>query len=779
MSDDVNTLVPNEPLRKWKRALPQGLLKWKALSLQALGWKSKTDEQTNTFKAMNESCQIIRERVMRGNDEFGAEKTQGLLKGAGKEFKTYHARLIDFESADPRTPDLVQGLKAAAQAYIDHYNKHSKKQQQEPNNIAKKKACEATLKELYKFELVDQVEALGAPPWDNVQSMQAASLKTSLAISSLPPGEQRVEEVGGQHASAAFWIKEQGDKFPTFIFKLPGTSVREGYPDGGEPGREALSGRMAEMLNGALGLSLPVPETQVVSVAKESLPPESIEQLVGKGIIVDQNVYSGSVQRFEDTEGEIQLMTLARREQVPTQATQELAIFDTILLNTDRHGGNLLVKSGNNGEPELVPIDHGLCLPSRGSDEAISNRMGDTLSNALLRLPGSHQPFTQQARQSLAQLDPDALAQAMKNERAVLEIAHPSLAGTVSDECIELSRRSAMFLKRAASRLTPAAVQVGIARFNMELFAPDLNMDDFNDLADRIIGELEKQQDAIAECFLMPAQMQRQMEDDLAGKGWQVGKFSRGNSILSNPAMALRIWKSGIQAPSGEPEPPDPNRRPVDIDEQMLTVLEEARSTFPELKIPDNGDGKRKILEDWHDFTLLGGLDGLREAIGLVGVRGRNVTKAYENLKQAAIYLRQAKGLKQALANDNTDDALVDIRHSIEYINDIKAALEPTKREKVEQEIELIEKKALDKQQPMDDNAKKQALTTLGQLRQSLTDEARTRLLGKYKIYIDTVKDEKNETLAKQGRVQVEQRYEITIGYNTLKRLNPALADAS
>lgn len=40
-----------------------------------------------------------------------------------------------------------------------------------------------------------------------------------------------------------------------------------------------------------------------------------------------------------------------------------IGILDIRLFNTDRHAGNMLVRKGCDGQHQLVPIDHGFCLP--------------------------------------------------------------------------------------------------------------------------------------------------------------------------------------------------------------------------------------------------------------------------------------------------------------------------------------------------------------------------------------------------------------------------------
>jgi hypothetical protein len=44
---------------------------------------------------------------------------------------------------------------------------------------------------------------------------------------------------------------------------------------------------------------------------------------------------------------------------------QRIALLDMRLLNLDRHDGNILVTAKDDGSYNLVPIDHGCCLPTR------------------------------------------------------------------------------------------------------------------------------------------------------------------------------------------------------------------------------------------------------------------------------------------------------------------------------------------------------------------------------------------------------------------------------
>ena len=70
----------------------------------------------------------------------------------------------------------------------------------------------------------------------------------------------------------------------------------------------------------------------------------------------------GSVQQFISNKGAMRNQPLEVKGKIPAQDCQKIAILDTITLNVDRHGGNLMIND-ESGTPNLVPIDHGLTFP--------------------------------------------------------------------------------------------------------------------------------------------------------------------------------------------------------------------------------------------------------------------------------------------------------------------------------------------------------------------------------------------------------------------------------
>ncbi|CAH2033900.1 unnamed protein product [Thlaspi arvense] len=84
----------------------------------------------------------------------------------------------------------------------------------------------------------------------------------------------------------------------------------------------------------------------------------------------------------------------------PVSAVHRIGILDVRILNTDRHSGNLLVRKldgvGMFGQVELIPIDHGLCLPETLEDPYFE----------WIHWPQASIPFSEDELKYIANLDP-------------------------------------------------------------------------------------------------------------------------------------------------------------------------------------------------------------------------------------------------------------------------------------------------------------------------------------------------------------------------------------
>jgi len=106
---------------------------------------------------------------------------------------------------------------------------------------------------------------------------------------------------------------------------------------------------------------------------------------------------------------------------------QRIAQYDIRTFNLDRNGENLLVCKNNNGEYELVPIDHSYILPS-----VISNSWFEWMNWKQVK-----QPITNEVRKYIEEID---------IESDVLKLR----ALGISEECINIFKLSTLVLKRGA-----------------------------------------------------------------------------------------------------------------------------------------------------------------------------------------------------------------------------------------------------------------------------------------------------------------------------------------
>jgi len=111
-----------------------------------------------------------------------------------------------------------------------------------------------------------------------------------------------------------------------------------------------------------------------------------------------------------------------------------IGILDIMLLNTDRHGGNILVSFENGMDsPSLIPIDHGFCFPENLQDFS-------SLWFEWLSWPQAKIPFSQDLKEFvLEELDIEEKIALMKD------------LGMENKNCHELIRKAMKLLKQAVS----------------------------------------------------------------------------------------------------------------------------------------------------------------------------------------------------------------------------------------------------------------------------------------------------------------------------------------
>lgn len=118
----------------------------------------------------------------------------------------------------------------------------------------------------------------------------------------------------------------------------------------------------------------------------------------------------------------------------PVTAVHRIGILDIRILNTDRHAGNLLVRKldgvGRFGQVELVPIDHGLCLPESLEDPYFE----------WIHWPQASLPFSEDELQYIDHLDPFCDSDILRMELPMIREA-----------CLRVLVLCTTFLKEAAA----------------------------------------------------------------------------------------------------------------------------------------------------------------------------------------------------------------------------------------------------------------------------------------------------------------------------------------
>ncbi|CAK7326425.1 unnamed protein product [Dovyalis caffra] len=117
----------------------------------------------------------------------------------------------------------------------------------------------------------------------------------------------------------------------------------------------------------------------------------------------------------------------------PVSAVHRIGILDIRIFNTDRHAGNLLVRKldgvGRFGQVELIPIDHGLCMPETLEDPYFE----------WIHWPQASIPFSDDELDYIGKLDPGKDCDMLRMELPMIREA-----------CLRVLILCTIFLKEAA-----------------------------------------------------------------------------------------------------------------------------------------------------------------------------------------------------------------------------------------------------------------------------------------------------------------------------------------
>jgi len=183
---------------------------------------------------------------------------------------------------------------------------------------------------------------------------------------------------------------------------------------------------------------------------------------------------TGSLQEYVVNEGASWDVGPSR---FPVQEVHKIGILDMRIFNNDRHGGNILMKENEQGNLELVPIDHGLSLSS-------------TLDRAWfewMSWPQAKKPFDEKSLSYIERIDIE------RDAKMLTDMG-------ISEEAVRTMILSTTLLKKgAAAGLNLYQIGSIAARENLE--SPSLLeqiVKDSNDSMDIILERMEEEVSKIA-----------------------------------------------------------------------------------------------------------------------------------------------------------------------------------------------------------------------------------------------------------------------------------------
>ena len=640
----------------------------------------KREQHQQDASAFTEMAPVLGD-VKRSNVPLGmARNIAKNHKNAEPEFKQYLVELQALEDAkagvdpaervDPRLAatliDQCRSAVAAAQAYLAHVESLGEPQQGSPEIRSRRQHCEEGIKSASQYALAMEIDRAGPPaenaPWDRVTQLRVAG---AMAQFRYEQGNKKLQGLdddgGGKGASDSYWLRsksiaEVGSELGTgkaakgsreFIFKPADgedapVGMKESHQKGAGSAKEALASSNAKLFAAQTGIDLGVPETTVVSMGQHAIKNGDLGSpaLVGSA----QQLAAGASTQV----GDLPHDAFAK---IKPKEVQKIALLDIMSLSMDRHGGNIMVDTTDPDDPKMIPIDHGATLPNRQAFSNTKVRMGGILMekppsivNALLKIPSAFEPFDPEIVAGLDLLDPAAIETDMQAQLGAMDQVHPGLdaANKVGADSLQMSKRSMMFLKKAAKVMSPAEVQLALTQHGEELFdAPD-DEATIDDIADQIIAKAAPRKAAYQEVLgLTPDQLDKVIMF-LAANGWARTEIQAAELVMADPVAAMALFKG--KSRNAAPLPTTPFETPSGGPKLQIeqTEVDALKRDFPECKYAEAAtDGRRKeFILCYRAFRALGTKTDLDSRVRAIGgtapkspIAGLQILKAWAALQ--------------------------------------------------------------------------------------------------------------------------------------------------
>jgi len=342
-------------------------------------------------------------------------------------------------------------------------------------------------------------DKLGAPPWDDeAKRAKASELEVKLFFEENPMKQRARQE--GATVSGTWFVervpkdkggkrtregsgRDEGGKNDVYIFK-----PIDAEPDGADmfgPGwkkgcgapREAMSKTVNDTLQRVTGLDIGVCETSLIALDTDKLPdttggfatgagpkrPGALQHMVNaKGPIADFLNKDPRPKNFDQlpADKKKKFLEAEKKEQeffesVPKEDYSKIALFDMMTMQMDRHAANVLVAEDADGNNRMVPIDHGLSMPTKEGFKSACGRMGKG-QNVLASMPQSETLLDPAVLKGLEAIDPNEIESEMRKSYTKMKTQFPETADMFgpNEESFTIVKRSAIFLKKAGPKLT-------------------------------------------------------------------------------------------------------------------------------------------------------------------------------------------------------------------------------------------------------------------------------------------------------------------------------------
>ena len=594
--------------------------------------QQQTDKRAEGHAQMHEALSTSVEFMRKAMVPTGVIKDQQAVREAAAKIPEIAGMLSAMRDAT-QTPDKDNGaaMEAAARDVL------AKAQADADEDTAALAA--QVLARGAMMRLVAEYEDLGDPPWDTAKADRASELQAELFFieGAITQGKPTYEAPGlgsDSGASESWWIERQDVSDPgnpegkkKYIFKpaeLEAT-VLTGLPPGSGAPREVLAKRLDELMAGA-GFDIGVSPTTLASIDAAHLG--TIDPAKGQMM--------GSMQQLAPADGALADNTadfVAFSETIDKKNFDDVAVFDMLFANLDRHTKNMLYKTDpDTDKTYLVPIDHGSALPDPEALFANRSAIGaDVNIMAHKDMVPAQSPLGAETVEALMRMDADQMVADLKQANSDMANRHEAAEGMISDAAIDALGARIRFIQAAAREDIPVAKLFEM----LAVGALDIARADGDEMAN-LVARLSETVTEFAEAkselhelaVTVPAANgapdHDKIRDVLRGLGWagSTTMSSFSGWVDENPKLVTRIIKTNMENPALVDEME--RLRPLAIqNDPGIEAKANGKSTLERyhlfvkaslgdaLKPPANDATTDDLMQE---FERLGGMDALQAA---------------------------------------------------------------------------------------------------------------------------------------------------------------------